>query len=168
MRLAKLHIFALGIGLTLAPQANAQMGGGMMPSSDPAPQADATVPYQNGVTALKAGDYATAIKELRKAYDANSIDGNIPYALGLAYAGEGKKPEAKKAFQSAVRSSNAPVPAYLQLGLIAIELGERELATKQYALLQKKLAKCDAKCADEDRSELQAAIEQLGAKLATP
>ena len=166
MRMTSFRISAAAIGLAFASQAHAQMGGGMMPSSDPAPQADATVPYRNGVTALQAGDYPTAIKELRKAYDANSLDGNIPYALGVAYAGDGKKAEAKKAFQNAVRSSNAPIPAYLQLGLVAIELGERDLANKQYAVLQKKLAKCDAKCGDDARAEIKAAMDQLAVKLA--
>ena len=167
MRLAKLHILAAAISLAIASQANAQMGGGMAPTSN-APTADATVPYQNGVAALRAGDFPTAIKELRKAYDINSIDGNIPYALGMAYAASGKKPEAKKAFQSSVRSQNAPVPAYLQLGLVALELGDRDLATKQHAVLKKKLAKCDAKCGDEGRVEIRAAVDQLAQKLGTP
>lgn len=143
------------------------MGGGMMPSSSPI-EVDATVPYQNGVAALQAGDYPTAIRELRKAYDANSLDGNIPYALGLAYVASDKKAEAKKAFQGAVRSRNAPIPAYLQLGLVALDLGERDLATKQYAALQKKLAGCGSKCGDETRAEIQAAMDQLTQKLGTP
>ncbi|WP_294120080.1 tetratricopeptide repeat protein [Sphingomonas sp.] len=164
MRLSKLQISAAAFGLAIASQAHAQMGGGMAPESTPV-QADATVPYRNGVTALQAGDFPTAIKELRKAYDANSIDGNIPYALGMAYALSGQKPEAKKAFQGAVRSQNAPIPAYLQLGLVAIELGDKDLATKQYAALQRKLAKCASKCGDEDRTEIQSAIDELGKKL---
>lgn len=165
MRLTKLHISAAVIGLVLASGAHAQMGGGMAPEST---QADATVPFKNGVTALNAGDYPTAIRELRKAYAANSSEGAIPYALGLAYVGDGKKAEAKKAFQGAVRTGNAPIPAYLQLGLLALELGERDLATKQYAVLQKKLAKCDSKCGDEDRAEIKFAMDQLGQKLGTP
>jgi TolA-binding protein len=167
MRLTKLQISAAAIGLALASSAHAQMGGGMAPEAS-APSMDASVPYGNGVTALRAGDYPTAIKELRKAYDINSIDGNIPYALGMAYVASGKKPEAKKAFQGAVRSQNAPIPAYLQLGLVSLELGERDVATKQYATLEKKLAKCDAKCGDEARAEIKAALEQLGQKLGTP
>lgn len=167
MRLTKFQILATAVGLILASAAQAQMGGGMMPSSSPV-EVDATVPYKNGVTALQAGDYPTAIRELRKAYDANSIDGNIPYALGMAYAAAGRKPEAKKAFQGAVSSRNAPIPAYLQLGLIAIELGERDLATKQYAALQTRLAKCGTKCGDEGRVEIKAAVDELGQKLATP
>ena len=167
MRLSILQISAVVIGLAVSSQAPAQMGGGMMPSSSPI-EVDATVPYQNGVAALQAGDYPTAIRELRKAYDANSIDGNISYALGLAYAASGKKPEAKKAFQGAVRSRNAPIPAYLQLGLVALELGERDLATKQYAVLQKKLAGCGGKCDDEARAEIKSSMDQLAQKLGAP
>ena len=167
MRLSKIQIIAAAFGLALASGAQAQMGGGMAPESS-APSMDASVPYGAGVTALRAGDFPTAIKELRKAYDINSIDGNIPYALGMAYAGAGKKPEAKKAFQGAVRSGNAPIPAYLQLGLVAIELGDREAALKQQAALEKKLAKCDAKCGDDEKAEIKAAVEQLQVKLATP
>lgn len=170
MRITNLQISAAVIGLVLASGAHAQMGGGggMMGSSGSAAQVDATVPYRNGVAALQAGDYTKAIRELRKARDANSNEGAIPYALGMAYAASGKKKEAKQAFQGAVRTGNAPIPAYLQLGLVSLELGERDVATKQYAVLEKKLAGCDAKCGDEDRAEIKAAMDQLGQKLGTP
>ena len=166
MRLTKLHLPLLAIGLAAATPAHAQMGGGggMMPSGGS--QVDATVPYKKGIAALEAGDFAKAIKELRAAQNANSSEGAIPYALGLAYTGAGKKEEAKKAFQSAVRTGNAPVPAYLQLGLVAIELGDKDLATKQHAALQKKLAKCNGKCGDE--AEIKSAMDQLWQKLGTP
>jgi membrane-associated phospholipid phosphatase len=55
MRLTKIQLAAAAIGLSLASQAHAQMGGGMAPTSS-APRADATVPYKNGVTALQAGE----------------------------------------------------------------------------------------------------------------
>ena len=168
MRLTRIQISAAAIGLMLASGAHAQMGGGMSPTPSGPSQADATVPYKKGIAAFQAGDYPTAIKELRKAYDANSSEGAIPYALGMAYAASGKKMEAKKAFQGAVRTGNAPVPAYLQLGLVSLELGEREVATKQYSVLEKKLAKCDSKCGDEARAEIKSAMDQLGQKLGTP
>jgi tetratricopeptide (TPR) repeat protein len=168
MRLTKLQISAAAIVLAVASQAHAQMGGGMSPSSGPAAQADATVPYRNGVAAFEAGDYDKAIRELRKARDANSSEGAIPYALGMAYSASGKKKEARQAFQSAVRTGNAPVHAYLQLGLVSLELGERDVATKQYAALEKKLAKCDSKCGDAERAQIKSAMDQLGGKLGTP
>ena len=168
MRLTRLWISAIVIGLAVASPAQAQMGGGGMSPSGGGSQADATVPYRNGIAAFKAGDYDKAIRELRKARDANSSEGAIPYALGLAYDASGKKKEAKQAFQSAVRTGNAPIPAYLKLGLVAIELGERDIAAKQQAALEKKLAACDAKCGDQARAEIKAAIDELGQKLATP
>ena len=168
MRLTTLRLSAAAFALAFASQAHAQMGGGMSPTPSGPSQADATVPYKKGVAAFQAGDYPTAIKELRKASAANSSEGAIPYALGMAYTASGKKAEAKKAFQSAVRTGNAPIPAYLQLGLVSLELGEREVATKQYAVLEKKLAKCDAKCGEEERAEIKAAMEALRQKLGTP
>ena len=168
MRLTRFQISAAVFALAFASQAQAQMGGGMSPTPSGPSAADATVPYRKGIAAFQAGDYPTAIKELRKASDANSSEGAIPYALGMAYTASGKKAEAKKAFQSAVRTGNAPIPAYLQLGLVSLELGERDVATKQYAVLEKKLAKCDAKCGDEDRAEIKAAMDLLGQKLGTP
>ena len=166
MRLTKFQISAAMFGLALASGAHAQMGGGMSPTPSGPAAKDATVPYRKGVAAFRAGDYPTAIKELSKAYDANSMDGNIPYALGMAYVADGKKAEAKKAFQNAARTGNAPIPAYLQLGLVAIELGERDLALKQHAALEKKLAKCNSKCSDG--AEIKAAVDVLSQKLGTP
>ncbi len=166
MRPPRFHISLLAISLIAASPAFAQMGGGDMMPSGGGSQTDATVPYQKGIAALKAGDYAKAIKELRAAQSANSSIGAIPYALGIAYAGAGQKPEAKKALQSAVRTGNAPIPAYLQLGLVSLELGDRDLAIKQHAALENKLAKCNSKCGDE--AEIKAAMEQLWAKLGTP
>lgn len=168
MRLTKLQITVAAIGLAVASQAHAQMGGGMSPSGGGGSQADATVPYRNGVAAFEAGDYAKAIRELRKARDANLNEGAIPYALGMAYNASGKKKEAKQAFQSAVRTGNAPTHAHLQLGLVSLELGERDVAAKQYAALEKKLAKCDAKCGDGERAQIKSAMDQLGQKLGTP
>lgn len=168
MPLTKFHLCAVLYSLVLAPQAHAQMGGGMAPSSSGRPPPDATVPYKNGVAAFRAGDYPKAIRELRAARAANSSDGNIPYALGLAYAASGKKQEAKQAFQSAVRTRNAPIPAYLQLGLVALELGDRETVTKQHAALAKKLSGCDAKCGDANRTQMKSAMDKLARILGAP
>ena len=167
MPLFKLRLWAALSTLVLAPQAHAQMGG-MAPSSGGESQADATVPYQNGVAAFKAGNYTKAIRELRAARSANSSDGNIPYVLGLAYAASGKKKEAKQSFQNAVRTRNAPIPAHLQLGLSALELGDRDTAAKQHAALEKKLSECGAKCSEADRTDLKSAMDQLARALGTP
>ena len=92
----------------------------------------------------------------------------INYALGLAYNANGEKEEAKTALERAVRAANAPVPAHLQLGLVAIQLGDRETATEQQTALQRAVAACDATCGDARRAQMQTALDQLTQALATP
>jgi tetratricopeptide (TPR) repeat protein len=136
----------------------AQMGGGMQASPQ---REDPTIPYQAGVAAFNAGNYAEAIRQLRAARSAAPSDGNINYALGLAYNANGDKDEAKQAFQRAVRARNAPIPARLQLGLVSLELGDRETAAEQQQALQQLIASCDARCGDERRGQMQTALDQL-------
>lgn len=147
----------------LAPVAHAQMGGGMQSTPQ---REDPTAPYQAGVAAFNAHDYPEAIRQLRAARRALPSDGNINYALGLAYAANGDKDEAKSSFQRAVRASNAPIPARLQLGLVALELGDRDTAVEQQAALQRMIAACDAACGDARRGQMQAALDQLTRALA--
>lgn len=167
MPLPKVRLCAALVSLVSASQAIAQMGGGMSPTPTVTEQIDPAIPYQNGIAAFNAGDYAKAIRELRTARDARPGDGVINYALGRAYAASGKKKEAKQAFQSAVRARNAPIPSYLELGLIALELGDRATALSQQAILDKKLAACGAVCSEEVRAQLKAATDQLTRALAT-
>lgn len=161
----RFQLLAALASLAFASPVLAQMGGGMAPTSS-APAADPTIPYQNGIAAFNAGDYVKAIRELREARDASSGDGLINYALGRAYAASGKKKEAKQAFQSAVHARNAPIPAYLQLGLVALELGDRTTAANQQAALNKKLAACGASC--NEATQIKAASDELARALATP
>ncbi len=157
---------AIGCAL-LATAAHAQMGGGMGAQSTPQRE-DPTVPYQAGVAAFNAGDYAEAIRQLRTARRALPSDGNINYALGLAYNANGDRDEARTAFARAVRARNAPIPAHLQLGLVALALGDRETATEQQAALQSMIAACDAQCGDGRRGQMQSALTQLTQALAAP
>jgi tetratricopeptide (TPR) repeat protein len=158
-------VAALGCAfLLVAPLAHAQMG-----SMAPTPQReDPSVPYQAGVAAFNAGNYAEAIRQLRTARRASPSDGAINYALGLAYNANGDKAEAKTSFERAVRASNAPIPAHLQLGLVSLELGDRATATEQQTALQRLLASCDAACGDARRGQIQAALDQLTRALAAP
>lgn len=164
MRTSRIAIcIAAGLALwALTPIAQAQMGG-----MAPTPQReDPAVPYQAGVAAFNAGDYAEAIRQLRSARRASPSDGAINYALGLAYNASGDKQEAKQAFQRSVRASNAPIPARLQLGLVSLELGDRQTAAAQQTALQQMISSCDASCGDARRAQLQAALEQLTRALA--
>jgi tetratricopeptide (TPR) repeat protein len=167
MTTTRIALFAaLGCAFTaLAPASHAQMGGGMQ--STPQRQ-DPAIPYQAGVAAFNAGNYAEAIRQLRLARRASPSDGTINYALGLAYNANGEKGEAKTSFERAVRASNAPIPARLQLGLVALELGDRETATEQQTTLQRMVASCDAACGDARRGQMQTTLDQLTRALATP
>lgn len=167
MQSSKLRLWVALVALPLASAAHAQMGGGMAPTPS-MEQADPTIPFQKGVAALDSGDFTTAVKELRKARDARPDDGVINYALGRAYAGAGKKKEAKSAFQGAVHSQNAPVQAHVELALIALELGDRKTADGQYAALNKKMTACNSRCSDADREQLKAAMDKLAGALGTP
>jgi tetratricopeptide (TPR) repeat protein len=168
MKSAKMTLcVAVGsILFALAPIAQAQMGGGMGMQSTPQPQ-DPTVPYRAGVAAFNAGDYAEAIRQLRTARRALPSDGNVNYALGLAYNASGEKDEARQAFQRAVRASNAPIPARLQLALVSLELGDRETATAQQTALQRMIGSCDATCGDARRGQMQTALDQITRALGT-
>jgi Flp pilus assembly protein TadD len=138
-----------------------------MGSMAPTPQhEDPSVPYQAGVAAFNAGNYAEAIRQLRTARRASPSDGVINYALGLAYNADGDKEEAKQAFERAVRARNAPVAAHLQLGLVSLELGDRETAGEQQSALQRQLNSCHSECDDVRRGQLQSALDQLTRALA--
>lgn len=165
MRTAKVAAILAAICALGAPSAQAQMGMGMQSSPQ---REDPTAAYQAGVAAFNARNYPEAIRQLRAARRASPSDGTINYALGLAYSANGEKEEAKTSFERAVRASNAPAPARLQLGLVALELGDRETAAEQQAALQRAVSSCDAACGDARRAQLQAGLDQLTRALATP
>ena len=167
MPLTKLRLWTAFAALACAGAAHAQMGMDMAPTPNQE-QADPTIPFQNGIAAFDAGDYPKAIRELLKARAARPEDGTINYALGMAYAAAAKKKEAKQAFQRAVRDRNAPIAAYLQLGLVSIELGDRATAATQLASLDKRLAACGAGCTEPDQTQIKAAKDKLAAALSTP
>ncbi len=148
----------------IAPAAHAQMGG-MAPS---APRQDPAVPYQAGIAAFNAGNYSEAIRQLRTARRASPSDGTINYALGLAYNANGDKEEAKIAFERAIHAANAPVLARLQLGLVSLQLGDRDTATEQQTALQRSVTACDATCGDARRGQMQTALDQLTRALTAP
>lgn len=162
-------VFALA---SIAPEAVANGGGGgggsMSSSPPPQPRADPQVAYQAGVTALNAHDYPEAIRQFRTARRALPNDGTINFALGLAYVGNGDKDDAQDAFERAVRDANAPVGARLQLGLVSLELGEREKAVEQQTALSAALAACDAQCGEQRRGQLRTALDQLTRALEAP
>jgi tetratricopeptide (TPR) repeat protein len=173
MKSAQLALAALTGLLVAAPlAANADGGGGGMGNSNSMPsgstRADPVQAYQAGVTALQARNYAEAIRELRTARRAAPDDGQINYALGLAYVGATELDDARGAFERAARALNAPADARRQLGLVYLQLSRRDDAVAQQAALARAVTECDAACGDAQRAALQAAHDQLAAALAPP
>jgi len=162
-----LALVVLGLfALAAAPVATAQMGGGGMSSSGPAGPDQAA--YDRGITAFQAQDYEAAIRYLRAARRPAPDHGGVNYALGMSYLAIGNREQARDAFAHAVRDRTAPPSAWMQLGLLALEAGDREAAVNQQEALQRQLSRCSASCGDERRGHLQNAYDQLTRALATP
>jgi tetratricopeptide (TPR) repeat protein len=169
--LAKFALLAALTGVLVAPVALAAGsgggGGGSMPSGSSSRQ-DPAAAYQAGVTALQAQNYREAVRQFRTARRAAPNDGTINYALGLALVGENDHAEARGAFERAARADNAPAGARLQLGLVFLQLGQRDNAVGQQSELAAMIAACDAACGDARRAQLQAAHQQLTQALTAP
>ncbi len=157
--------------VALAPSAFANGGGGGMGGSGSAPsmpREDPAQAYQAGVAALNAHNYREAIRQFRTARRALPNDGNVNYALGLAYAGNNDTEDAAGAFERAARAENAPAGAHLQLGLTYIQLDRRDDAMAQQAVLASLISACDEACGATRRAQLQAAHDQLTRALEAP
>lgn len=153
--------------LALATPAAAQMGGGDMGGSE-APRRDPSEAYNAGLAAMEARNYAEAVRQFRSARRIAPNDPRINYALGVAYQAAGEPAEARTAFERTVRSNDAHPRAWLQLGLVALQLGDRPAAVAQQTALQQRIQNCDARCGDARRNEFQSAYNQLTSALATP
>lgn len=164
---------ALMMALAVAsPSARADGGGGRGMSNAPANGGGSNVnpaeSYQNGVAAMNARNYRDAIRHFRTARRALPNDPNINYALGLAYVGNEENDEAREAFERAARSETAHAGTWLQLGLVYLELGQRDQAAAQVTTLERMISECDATCGDTRRGQLQAARDQLARALEAP
>lgn len=171
--LTKLAFAAMFLGIAATPIASAAGGGGGGmggggPSSSSSARQDPTAAYQAGVAAINAQNYREAVRQLRTARRALPHDGIINYALGVAYSGNGDKDEARRAFEDAARARNAPAGARLQIGLLALEAGDRAGAVEQQGLLATMVEQCDAACGDARRAQLQSAHDQLTRALTAP
>jgi tetratricopeptide (TPR) repeat protein len=166
MRTLTLAALTLLAAFTAAPIATAQMGGGGMSSSGPAgPDQGA---YDRGMDAFERQDYEAAIRYLRAARRPAPDHGGVNYALGMSYLAINDKEQARDAFAHAVRDRTGPPSAWMQLGLLALEAGDRDVAVRQQEALQRQLSRCNASCGDERRGHLQNAYDQLTRALATP
>jgi tetratricopeptide (TPR) repeat protein len=143
-------------------------GGGSMGGGAPAPREDPQAAYQAGVTALNAQNYREAIRQFRTARRALPNNGTINFALGRAYEGNNEIGEAQRAYERAIEAEDAPVGAWLQLGLLHLRAGRRDEAVAVQTALAAKITACDAACGDARRAQLTTAHQQLTQALDTP
>lgn len=162
MRAFVIAAFSMLAFAAAAPMAAAQMGGGMTSSGAAGPDQAA---YDRGITAYEAQDYETAIRHLRAARRPAPDHGGVNYLLGMSYLGLGNNEQARDAFAHAVRDRTAPPSAWLQLGLLALEAGDRDAAVTQQTALERQLSRCN-RCDDARRTGLQSAYDQLTQRLA--
>jgi tetratricopeptide (TPR) repeat protein len=159
--------------LVVAPQheARAYAGGSSGGGSAPAPSGRGTDPakaYQEGIAALQARDYRTAVSKLRDVVEAAPRNGVANYAYGLALVGNGDARAAIRPFERAARADDGPADARKQLGLTHLTLGARDKAQEQLTLLAAAVTACDAACGDARRASLQKAHDDLKAALDAP
>jgi tetratricopeptide (TPR) repeat protein len=170
--LTALAAFACAAAMTMSLPALANGGGGgggggsSGPSSRGGP--DLAQAYRLGVTAYEAHDYVEAIRQFRIVQRAAPDDASINFALGLAYVGNGDHGGARTPLERAVRTESAPAGAWLNLGLVYLQLGNRDRAVQQQAALNAKIVACDAACGDARRAQLQSALDSLTRALETP
>jgi tetratricopeptide (TPR) repeat protein len=164
---------ALGAAVLAAPQhdARAFAAGGSAGGSAPMPSGrggDPARAYQEGIAALQARDYRTAVDKLRDVVEAAPTNTTANYAYGLALVGNGESRKAVRPLERAVRNADAPPDARRQLGLVHLQLGDRQKAAEQLSALAAALAACDAACGDARRTQIQGAHDALKAALEAP
>lgn len=156
--------------LAAAPVASANgggsVGGGGAPSQSSGPNLARA--YQEGAAAYEARNYQEAIRQFRIVQRATRRDPNVNFALGMAYVGAGENDNAAEALERSVSADNAPAGAYLNLGLVYLELNRRDDAVAQQAALQQAISDCTGACGDARRGQLQSALDSLTRALAPP
>lgn len=153
---------AFGAGQAIAMGGSMSSGGS---TSAEAPKIDPQKAYKEGVAALDAHDYKTAIGKFEDAHSVLPKDATVNYALGIAYLGDNDPKSARKPLERSVEGDNPPADAYLQLGLVYLKLDKRSKAEDLQKDLAEAITKCDAACGDERRGQLKTAQDQLGQAL---
>ena len=141
------------------------MGGGGMPSME-APQYDPVVEYQDGLAALKAGDYKAAERDFDHVLDVAPDNAPTLFLMGLAQSGQGNFRGAQRSYTHSLRADPKPVAVRRELALTWIKLGQPDKARAELATLQTRASACAGTC--PDAADLQAAIDAINAGLAPP
>ncbi|KAF0178799.1 MAG: hypothetical protein FD160_2239 [Caulobacteraceae bacterium] len=117
---------------------------------------------------MQARDYRTAVSRLRSVVDVAPTNMGANYAYALALIGNGDARAAVRPLERALRSEDAPPDVRKQLGLVRLQLGDRDKASEQLTALATALAACDATCGDMKRAQIQNAHDALKAALDAP
>ncbi|MGE0044670.1 MAG: tetratricopeptide repeat protein [Hyphomonadaceae bacterium] len=171
LRIFLLVFAAAALALASGVWAHSARAAGNSGSSTPMPGGSGFDParaYQEGVAALQAGDYETAVNRLRRVADVAPRDGTVQYVYALALIGSGEQSDARRPLERAVRDDAVPPDAFNQLGQVYLAGGRRDDAVAQQTRLNELLAGCDAECGDQRRGQIQAAQAALEAALNPP
>lgn len=153
--------------LTTTSAVSAMEGGGSARSSPSisAPEFDAAAEYRKGIEALKAQKFAEAKKAFNNVLGAVPSDANANFLAGMADAGLNDLKGAARHYERAVRSNGKLVPAYQQLAITYLKLGDRAKAQAAFAKLQKLDQACAGTC--KDAQAIKDAVTAVQAALAS-
>ncbi len=138
-------------------------GGGGMPSME-APQYDPVVEYQNGIAALKGGDYKAAERSFDHVLDVAPRNADALSMMGLAKSGKGDLKGAQRFYERALKSDPQQILARRELAVTLAKTGQADKAQAQLASLQARSGACAGTC--PDAADLKAAIDAVNAAMA--
>lgn len=141
---------ALALGLVMAVPLAAPVlaAGSRSAPSQSAPQYDAATEYQNGLTALEAGEYRDAEKAFKRTIRVSPEDANAQYMLGVTYLRSDNPKKALKRFEKAIKYAPGMIMAHRDLALTYIKLDKNGDAQSVFDRLTALKADCAGTCSD--------------------
>jgi hypothetical protein len=124
--------------------------------------------YQAGVHAMRAHQYARAVRHLREAQRGLRSDPNINFALGLAYVGNNDPSHARETLERTEHLRNPPLGVHLELGLVYLQLNQHDRAVAEQTALQTMLTACDATCGEAQHAQIQSHLDALTQAINAP
>lgn len=143
-----------------------ERSGGTTSPSISAPDFDPASEYRRGIEALKAQKFAEAKKAFNSVLSAIPSDANVNFLAGMADAGLNDLKSAARHYERAVRSNSKLAPAYQELAITYLKLGDRGKAQATFAKLQKLDQACAGTC--KDAQAIKDAVTAVQAALAAP
>jgi tetratricopeptide (TPR) repeat protein len=153
------------LATTSAVGAMERSGGTTSPSMS-VPDFDPAAEYRRGIDALKAQKFAEAKKAFGNVLGAMPSDANVNFLAGMADAGLNDLKGAVRHYERALRSNGKLIPAYQELAISYVKLGDRGKAQSTLAKLQKLDQTCAGTC--KDAQAIKDAVTAVQAALAAP